>query len=526
MSDIEAAVEREPEPDGTRLRLVEQLRHRLGLFVLRFRRLGAEIRRLAEWLEADGLPAARAAGQECLCLLLDGNPGERPAGLRVRHTPDRLLDYPHTAQFLAALGIRRLELDVRLESNQVRDVLRFLYSHRRRLPPGHRASGRRRPTCRLCEPGGLMLFCTRATLRDETLSVSYSYCTTCLSRLVGWFMRRQNHLRDHRTLFQAAPRYALLVGLIAVIPLVLYSFVRNHWLLIGLTIAEVLTLSVLMYLFFMTVGSVEYDNEEKAFRLRTAYGKLNRYAERIQADLRRARTVQQRILPDLANMPLSDRIDWAASFVPEAEVGGDYFDVAAVARSKVALLFADVSGHGMSAAFVTAIIKTAFQGWVDEGGSLRQFGRHLNSTLNRLTPDDSFAAVFVGTFDAVTGMLEYMNCGHNPEPWLIPADPAAPILSLSDARNTLLGFQERIPLDPAERELHPGDKLVLATDGIIEARNVEGDFYGAERFEAFLQANRGLEVGQMAEAILQEVTRFARSAPQTDDRTLLLLKIR
>ena len=91
----------------------------------------------------------------------------------------------------------------------------------------------------------------------------------------------------------------------------------------------------------MTVGSLVYDNEEKAFRLEKANAKLRLYADWIHGDLERARAVQQMLLPDLTNMPMADRLEWGARFVPEEEVGGDYFDAAYLDANRVAILFAE-----------------------------------------------------------------------------------------------------------------------------------------------------------------------------------------
>jgi len=509
-----------------RLTLAEALRHRLGAIRMRFSALWPEVKRFGRWLELDVLPATREQGESVLHLAVTPDAQLRPLHAGASALAGQLENYSHLVGFLRELGIKRLELDVRLESNQIADVMTLLFAFRRGLQRARRGEPADGVMSRLRSDSGVPIACTRTRMRDGTLGIAYSYCATRFSRLVRWYERRHRHFRDHRALFYSAPRSALLVAAIAAVPFLVYTFNDNWSLLLVVTAVGAVTLFAITYLFFMTVGSLEYDNEIKAYRLRLAYDELRRYAERIRNDLRRARIVQEKMLPVTSNMPLADRLDWASSFCPEAEVGGDYFDAAAIDEDRVAILFADVSGHGMAAAFITAILKTTFQAWVDEGRTLADFVSRLNHHLFRLTPDDSFAALFVAIYDRSNNGLCYVNCGHYPEPWHIPADSAEPIQQLSDARATLLGIQQAISAPPAATRLKPGDKILLVTDGVIEARNAEQEMYGEARLEALLQAHRGCSVEQLVDLVVGQVADHARDARQVDDRTILAFQVK
>ena len=163
---------------------------------------------------------------------------------------------------------------------------------------------------------------------------------------------------------------------------------------------------------------------------------------------------------------------------------------------------------------------------MDDGASLGEFVERINSTLYRLTPDDSFAAVFVATYDADSGVLTYVNCGHNPEPWCIPAGDGAPLRTLSEGGTTLLGFQEQIPVAVAECRPARGDTFVLVTDGIVEARGADGSFFTKPRLEGFLQAQRGDNADDLAEGIVRQVREFTGDSPQADDQTVLVMRIK
>jgi len=426
--------------------------------------------------------------------------------------------------FLSDFGIRHVELDSRLESNQVSDVLTLLFACRRNLRQAKPRSADSLAS-RLRDDGGVTFACALTRIHDDTLSVSYSYCMTRFSRLVAWFKKRQRHLQDHRALFRAAPRYGAILGLAPLGVFTLYFVNGSFWALFIASLLAAAGVFATTYLFFMTVGSLVYDNEEKAFRLEKANAQLRLYADWIRGDLERARVVQQMLLPDLNNMPMADRLEWGASFVPEEEVGGDYFDAAYLDSERVAVLFADVSGHGLSAALITAIIKTTFQSWTERGGTLEEFLCVLNQRLFNLTPRQSFAAVAAGIFNVKSMDFTYCNCGHNPEPYLIRATEGKPV-PLNGARNLILGALEEISPVTAPLQLHSGDTLFFATDGITEASNPYGEEFATKGLEEFLAKHRALPIDEMVERLINDVENHSQNAVENDDRAVLAFRVR
>jgi len=284
----------------------------------------------------------------------------------------------------------------------------------------------------------------------------------------------------------------------------------------------------------MTIREFQLQLQEQNVLLNQKNTQLKKYNDKIKTDIERARIVQQRFLPALDNMPYSDKIDWAYSFKPADEVSGDYFDVSSIDENRMAILFSDVCGHGMSAAFITAILKTTFQAWLDCTHALSEFAEKLNANLYRLTPIDSFAAVFLAVYDLSTGKFQYINFGHNPEPWLIPADKNKPIQALNNARSLPLGFQEKIDIPIAEFALQPGDGMVFISDGILENCNPDDNEdcnsgnleYDMDRFEHLLEKNRACLVKKLVEEIKNEIDGYNGAAEQFDDRTALAFRIK
>jgi serine phosphatase RsbU (regulator of sigma subunit) len=482
--------------------------NRLRAFLVGLTPMGRQIRRMGRWLESELLASARHRAEQTAQFSVRDD--DAVVCEDCPETPDPPEPYRLVGRMLRNMGVARVELSVRLDANQIANILTHL------------------SICRGLNGGGaVQCACTKTSIVDGLLAIDYSYCTTRFSRFVHWYKARQRRFSDHRALFQAAPKYTLLAAILAATPPIVYSLMESWTVLIALTLAAVGAISLLVYGFFMTVGSVEYDNEEQAERLRRANSALEAYAMRTRADLGRAREVQQMLLPDSKHMPMPDKLNWASSFAPETEVGGDYFDAAALDDHRVAIIFTDVSGHGMSAAFITAIVKTAFQRWADDGGcDIQLFVTDLNSTLYRMTPDDSFAASFIAVYDSADARLDYINCGHSPEPWIVPGDSGQAIVSLDDARAILLGVLPEFTSTLQHKPLAPGDKLIFATDGLTEALNIDAQQFGLDRLADLISDSRQYPPAKIVARIVREVSEFSAGTEQYDDQTVLAMEIR
>ncbi len=515
---------RESGPQPARLPLGHRLRYGLAGLRCRFTTVGRQARRLGQWLEEEVFPAADNIQEESLVLTPREDGQITVAGTS---GPDvsELCDCRMLCEFLRQCGVRRLQLDTRLESNQIEDVVRLLMAYRRELDRRQdgRTGGRVPDLMRSHE--GLHLNCMQLRFQDGVLIAQYSYCVTRLSLAVRWFERRHHRFADHRALFHAAPRYGLLV--VALTGAVLGGFLLSGSVtfLVAATAVEAVILFAAVYGFMRGMGSIEYDNEESAYRLAQAHGKVTRYARRVRQDLDLARTVQQQLLPSQEQMPLPGRIDWATHFDPETEVGGDYFDAAALDEDRVAIVFADVSGHGMSAALITVIVKMAFQAWIGMGWSISEFVRCVNRDLCRFTPAGSFVVLVACIYDDRRHRLEFVNAGHAPEPFILPADPEEPVRGLAERGSMLLGIEEGIEINETGISLETGDAVLLATDGLTEARSPTGELFGRERLVQHLNDHRTEPLDALIAAILQGIDRFAAGAEQTDDRTVLAFRL-
>lgn len=514
------------EAEGMPLTLGDLIRNRLCVLILHRKLLWRNIQGFGSWVEFEAASIANNENQNTIFINLDSNAAVESLRIGVKKYPHKLDRFQQLWTFLKSIDIYNIKLDTRLERNQIEDVLSFLYYYKQKIRKHNAGQNLSGVVRHLFNSQGVHLACTRTCIQNRTLQIAYSYCTLQFSNVVHWFERRNRNFRDHRTLFHAAPRYALLVMILFASPGIIYAAVSNQFYLLLIISLTAIFLFGLIYILFMVVGSIEYNNEEKAYNLTKTNKQLEQYTAQIQADIGRARLVQEKFLPNVTNMPFKDRIDWASCYIPAVELGGDYFDVKKTKENRIAILFSDVCGHGMAAAFITAILKTTFHTWAERGELLEDLIRELNSNLYRLTPDDSFSAVFATLYDPSTGRLDYINGGHHPEPWLISGRKDGPICSLNKARNMILGIMEDIDIIISHEVLSQDDILLLASDGVIESQNVDGENYGIEQFEKFLESRRESSAEELVNSIIEEIELFSKDTEPEDDRTILAFRIK
>ncbi|WP_169853214.1 PP2C family protein-serine/threonine phosphatase [Anaerohalosphaera lusitana] len=482
-------------------------------------KLWDQIVEFSRWVEFDAGALARSKNQDKIWIALADDASVERLWIDGPQNSEQLQRYKYLWQFLLSLGIRNLRLDPRLEMNQVQDVFVFLKSNQRALTD--RNKHQNNPTSvAFLEGNPIHHACADITLQKNDLLVEYSYCTLKYSHLVHWLEKRNNKFRDHRSLFQMAPRYGLIAVALVLVPSILISALHSEWLIFWLLTAAAVELYGIIFIFLMVVGSVEYDNEEKAWQLTRAYEKLKFYASRIQADIKRASNVQKCFLPDSDKISAPGSVKWRSSYKPAEEVGGDYFDLQPIDDDRVMILFADVCGHGMAAALITAVLKTTFEAWAENPTSLEGLAARLNRSISRTTPLGDFAAVFMAILDCRTGCFEYINCGHNPVPWIISGGDGS-LRQLDGESSMILGIQDNLDVSKTSTNLADGDRFLIVSDGIIENQDAEGNFYSKERLENLLTNNKFAILSELTDKITADAELFAKDTHLKDDQTVL-----
>jgi len=304
--------------------------------------------------------------------------------------------------------------------------------------------------------------------------------------------------------------YSGLIDLLAIAPFYLTGF-DARWL-------RALRLLRLLRVLKLQTHILETVVEERTRELREKNAALEKAQAQLKAELEVARALQLAILPSA--FPARPGCEAAARMIPATTMGGDFYDYIELPDGQIGLVIADVSGHGVPAAFFMAVARTNLRELAvrhtDPGECLAQ----TNDALCAQNPLELFVTVFYCILDPKTGVLRYANGGHN-QPYVRRA--AGPIDSLDGAGGLVLGAMTGVKYPTHTAQLLRGDRLVLYTDGVTEAFNPTEELYGAERLVDEVHVHGGGTPTALVERICQSVTNFAGLEPQSDDITLTVL---
>jgi sigma-B regulation protein RsbU (phosphoserine phosphatase) len=242
--------------------------------------------------------------------------------------------------------------------------------------------------------------------------------------------------------------------------------------------------------------------------------------QRLEDELAIARDIQKGLLPNV--LPRLEGIDLAAANISSKQVGGDYYDVIPVGESRHVIAIGDVSGKGYPAALLMANLQATIRALVPTGLDLPALTARVNDLICDNTGSDKFITFFWGFVDTAARTLTYVNAGHNP-PYLVRADGSHVRL---DRGGMILGVLKTVvPYDSGTVSFSPGDVIVLFTDGVSEAMNREGNEYGEQRLEGVIRRCISCCAQEMTDAIHRDIVEYAGGAPQSDDITMMILRV-
>ena len=232
----------------------------------------------------------------------------------------------------------------------------------------------------------------------------------------------------------------------------------------------------------------------------------------IRKELEVARRIQLSILP--AEFPGSGKLHVVARYVSMTSVAGDFYDFVLADDARAGLLIADVSGHGVPAALIASMVKLAATSQRSQATDPAALLAGMNIALHGNTQNQFVTAAYV-YLDAEAREFRYSAAGH--PPMLLLRDGAVSEIA---ENGLILAAFDFAAYQSTSHALQPKDRLLLYTDGILEASNKSGEFFGAERLSGLLQSTARSSAHEAADRIIQTVKQWSSS--QDDDLTVLV----
>lgn len=267
--------------------------------------------------------------------------------------------------------------------------------------------------------------------------------------------------------------------------------------------------------FIFSVGSLAIISMENRRLFKEALEK-----QKLEEELDLAREIQRNLLPQ--KIPAYNNFEIAAINLSSKQVGGDYYDIIALDENTCCIAIADVSGKGVPASLLMANMQAFLQVICRQNIPIDDATGMINDLISQNTSDGKFITFFWGIFDDINKAVKYVNAGHNP-PLLLRNGK---IIKL-ETGGIILGVMKTIfPYKSEIVQLQSDDVLILFTDGISEAMNKNGEEFTDKKLEELALSIASESSERILQKIKQEVQTFAEGTIQSDDMTMVVIKVK
>lgn len=280
------------------------------------------------------------------------------------------------------------------------------------------------------------------------------------------------------------------------------------------------------------VLSLQQGLAEKNHQLAKINAQLQSAHRLVEADLKAAAWMQQRLLPLITQQAPGVRCAWRLQ--PSGYIAGDIFNLFPLDQNETGFYLLDVCGHGVPAAMMSVALSMVLTPDATHGSPLRRYdsasGRSQTLSpeeaireLNRRfqSKDDRFVTMIYGVLDTRSSTLRFAQAGH-PSPILMRSGKGSTILGTGGMP---IGLWPEIEFDCFEISVCPGDRILLYSDGVTECVNMNGHAFGEERLLAYLRDRQELPLEALLEGLLTEITAWHAGAEFSDDVSLLAVEI-
>ncbi len=268
-------------------------------------------------------------------------------------------------------------------------------------------------------------------------------------------------------------------------------------------------------------GYLSEKFNEMVINLKKAYKEKESLAA-LRHELNVAKKIQTSILPK--SIPTSQNLDIAVNYYPMAQVGGDFYDFHVVDKNKIGIFIADVSGHGIPAAIIASMLKIAFSiqsAFADDPARL--LSRINKSMLNNVGTNFITASYIYLDFENNT--MKHAKAGH-PSIYIHSSDTDE--VKEFNQKGKILGLFPEIQTEMVEIPIQKGDRIVLYTDGIIEARNSSEEMFGEELLIGYIRKHNLMKPADFAKLVMNDVKSWIGNtvSNHSDDVTLMVIDIK
>jgi sigma-B regulation protein RsbU (phosphoserine phosphatase) len=267
--------------------------------------------------------------------------------------------------------------------------------------------------------------------------------------------------------------------------------------------------------FIFSIGSLAIISLENKRLFKEAIEK-----QKLEEELEIARDIQRNLLP--GSFPELNSFEITGMNISSKQVGGDYYDIIKLDSNNYCIAIGDVSGKGVPAALLMANLQAFLKTTCKHGMKLDEATALINDLITENTTDGRFITFFWGILSENDKKFDYVNAGHNP-PLLIRQK----VIKKLKNGGLLLGVMKTfIPYENDNIQLEKDDIIILFTDGVSEAKDRFDNEFSDERLEALSIANSQKSAGELLKIITDDVQRFAAGTHQSDDITLLIIKVK
>ena len=257
---------------------------------------------------------------------------------------------------------------------------------------------------------------------------------------------------------------------------------------------------------------------QSLLRLKQAHDELYEKNQQIQKELEYAKRLQQFIIPKDFSFISYPSI--SGRYLPIADIGGDLFDCYKISDSKIGVLIADVTGHGIAAALVMSMAKMTFNIYSYEIFPTQQLMSKINEEMRGLLLDMQYITAFYMLIDIEHHTITFTNAGHTRP--LYYRKSTDKIIAL-DTNGLFLGIQDESLYEQKSIHYEPGDRCILYTDGITELKDDNNEEFGEVRLAKFLKQHNNTS-GSFCDNLLQTLEHFAPLKERSDDIAFLFIE--